>query len=144
MKHYGPNKHHLKVSVVRIIVSVMLCAVLLFFFASYLILRFRIYYKPWSLYDSVWVSEDYDITIKIYSDNLDGTILYDNTELQIHCWPSYEFLYIYVPDSNDRVSVPIVDFKCWYYAEDEFSAKVIETYVPYFEVGQKITFRCVD
>ena len=144
MKHYGPNKHHLKVSVVRVIVSVMLCAVLLFFFASYLILRFRIYYKPWSHCDSVWVSEDYDITIKLDSDDLDGTILYDNTELQIHCWPHYESLSIYIPDSNDDVLVPIVDLKCWYYAEDEFSAKVTYSNVPYFEVGQKITFCRVD
>jgi hypothetical protein len=53
-------------------------------------------------------------------------------------------LYIYIPDSNDDVLVPIVDLKCWYYAEDEFSAKVVQTYVPYFEKGQKITFRRVD
>ena len=147
MKFCDSDKQRVKIPIVRVasvILCVMICAYLIFFFTYALIVHVRTYYSPWSLYDGVWVAEDSDITIKIYRDDMDGTILYDNTELQIHCWPHYESLSIYIPDSNDDVLVPIVDLKCWYYAEDEFSAKVVQTYVPYFEKGQKITFRRVD
>ena len=99
---------------------------------------------PWSQRDTEWVSVDCYPIIEINAKDIDGTIVFDNDEIQIDIFYKYEFVQLYTYDSDKNVTEVLVEFNCWYYAEDEFSAKVVQTYVPYFEKGQKITFRRVD
>lgn len=99
---------------------------------------------PWSQRDTEWVSVDCFPVIEINVKDFNGTIILDNEEIPIDIFHDFEFVQLYTYDSDKNVTEVLVEFNCWYYAEDEFSAKVIQSNVPYFEKGQKITFRSVD
>ena len=99
---------------------------------------------PWSQRDTEWVSVDCYPIIEINAKDIDGTIVFENDEIQIDILHKFEFVKLYTYDSDKNVTEVLVEFNCWYYAEDEFSAKVIQSNVPYFEKGQKITFRRVE
>ena len=99
---------------------------------------------PWSQRDTEWVSVDCYPIIEINAKDIDGMIILDGEEIPIDIFYKYELVQILVETSDENMPKMILEFKCKYYAEDEFSAKVTQSNVPYFEKGQKITFRRVD
>ena len=99
---------------------------------------------PWSQRDTEWVSVDCYPIIEIDARDIDGAIIIDGEKIPFDIFYKYERVQILVETSVENMPEMILEFKCKYYAEDEFSAKVTYSNVPYFEVGQKITLRRVD
>lgn len=99
---------------------------------------------PWSQRDTEWVSVDCSPIIEIDARDIDGAIIIDGEKIPFYIFYNHELVQIFVETSVENMPKMILEFKCKYYAEDEFSAKVTQSNIPYFEVGQKIIFRRVD
>lgn len=132
------------ISIIIAFFMLVLVGLLLYIYISAIVWQLQYSNMPWNQNDTVWVSDDSKVTIEIYDNKMYGTVIVDGEKMEINFFHHYEFLEMYVSDAEGGFLESIVQFKGWYYSEDEFFAKVTQTYVPYFKEGQKITFQRVD
>ena len=97
--------------------------------------------------NTVWVSEDKRITVKIDDQNHGtGVLVTEGGEIEFIFISAGPTIYLYKPEAKDRLGLyPEEQYERWvgsfrYY--DRFTATVEET--TFFEVGDKITFYRVD